>query len=441
MASALFLRGFDREILEEMRGIAEGASDAGAKWQDRRIDLLDIVVANVTVEIGELHSAVRVTPTGLENFTFSKPAYTDKLAVTERCSAFAATGPATRDGKMVIGHVTWWPLTLAEQTNVMLDIKPANGHRLLMQSYPGGIESGTDWYQNDAGLVLTETTISQTPFNAEGTPVAFRARQAIQYGASIDDMVKHLGTRNNGLYTNEWLMGDGKTNEIAMYELGTTHTQAVAQLEERMVPRHARLLLGQQQRQGPRRPPGDDARPARRARVPALRARRPRPRLARLLPQIQRPDRRAVRLRSFPHGAAGRRQHHGREGPDRRHGEPPDGVGRDRPPEPARVAAVRRYGYAGNDGLYPSGYHLFEAPAAAPESTAVKTPASRDSTFPASPKSRLWKGWVLPATESDTWLVAGAAAYHRILAAPGLGKQLEAVKINYRGLKLGRRTR
>ena len=46
-----------------------------------------------------------------------------------------------------------------------------------MQSYPGGIESGTDWYQNDAGVVLTETTIRQTPFNAQGTPVAFRARR------------------------------------------------------------------------------------------------------------------------------------------------------------------------------------------------------------------------------------------------------------------------
>src|SRR5579871_3085065 len=31
-ANALFLRGFDREILEEMRGIADGASDAGARW-------------------------------------------------------------------------------------------------------------------------------------------------------------------------------------------------------------------------------------------------------------------------------------------------------------------------------------------------------------------------------------------------------------------------
>ena len=58
MAEAIFLRGFDREILEEMRGIAEGASDAGAKWKNQRIDLTDIVVANVTVEMGELRGAI-----------------------------------------------------------------------------------------------------------------------------------------------------------------------------------------------------------------------------------------------------------------------------------------------------------------------------------------------------------------------------------------------
>ena len=35
----------------------------------------------------------------------------------------------------------------------------------------------------------------------------------------------YLGTRNNGLYTNEWIIGDAKTNEIAMLDLGTNHTQ------------------------------------------------------------------------------------------------------------------------------------------------------------------------------------------------------------------------
>jgi hypothetical protein len=56
-------------------------------------------------------------------------------------------------------------------------------------------------------------------------PVAFCARLAIQYGGNVDEVVERLGTHNNGLYTNEWLIGDGKNNEIAMYELGTNHTR------------------------------------------------------------------------------------------------------------------------------------------------------------------------------------------------------------------------
>ncbi|HEX5228957.1 MAG TPA: C45 family autoproteolytic acyltransferase/hydrolase, partial [Bryobacteraceae bacterium] len=221
--SALFLHGFDQEILEEMKGIADGASDAGARWEGRAIDLTDIAVVNTTVELSVLSSALTVTPNGLEGLKLIAPGYVNQKrgGAIDHCSAFAATGPATRDGRMVIGHTTWWPLTLAEQTNVMLDIKPTTGHRVLMQSYPGGIESGTDWYQNDAGVVLTETTINQSPFNVNGTPIAFRARHAIQYGDSIDKVVEILSAKNNGLYTNEWLIGDARTNEIAMFELGT----------------------------------------------------------------------------------------------------------------------------------------------------------------------------------------------------------------------------
>src|SRR5258706_8001432 len=150
-----------------MKGIADGEAAAGEKWAGRPVDLVDIVTANTITELGELRSAMPMTPSGLEGLNLIRPRYdpTKDVQINERCSAFAATGKATRDGKMVIGHLTMWPLTLAEQTNVMLDIKPDTGHRLLMQSYPGGIESGTDWYQNDAGVVLTETTIRQSPFN------------------------------------------------------------------------------------------------------------------------------------------------------------------------------------------------------------------------------------------------------------------------------------
>lgn len=228
IANSVFLRGFDEEMLQEMKGIADGAAAAGAKYQGRAVDLLDIVAVNTITEIGLLEPALEILPTGLEGIHLSPPSYFDPrrdVGVTERCSAFAATGKATRDGKMVIGHTTWWSQTLAEQTNIMLDVQPKKGRRVLMQSYPGGIQSGTDYYQNDAGMVLTETTIRQSPFNPAGTPVAYRARKAIQYAESIDDMVRLLETRNNGLYTNEWIIGDGKTDEIAMFELGTKKTR------------------------------------------------------------------------------------------------------------------------------------------------------------------------------------------------------------------------
>lgn len=139
----------------------------------------------------------------------------------DHCSAFAATGPATADGQIVFGHITMFHLYAVRNFNVWLDIKPKAGHRVVCQSYPGGIMSGLDYYMNDAGLLCSETTITQTHFHANGAPLASRIRRVMQYADSIDKAVEILLASNNGLYSNEWLLGDIKTNEIAMFELGT----------------------------------------------------------------------------------------------------------------------------------------------------------------------------------------------------------------------------
>ncbi len=449
-ANALFLRGFDREILEEMRGIADGASDAGARWKDRRIDLLDIVVANTTVEMGQLALAVSATPTGLEGLTLDAPPYSDRRrdSVKDHCSAFAATGPATRDGKMVIGHVTWWPLTLAEQTNVMLDIKPASGHRMLIQSYPGGIESGTDWYQNDAGVVLTETTINQTPFNPGGTPVAFRARMAIQYSDNIDDVVRLLSKQNNGLYTNEWIMGDAKTNEIAIFDLGTNHTRLWRSSKNEWFGDTPGFYWGDNNpkdlsvRLEDYPDPGGDP-----DFIPYV----PGPRDM-AWQRLYREYRGQIdeqfgflAFRTAPLVAA----------------ETMDAkvltadmasrmmvwaeFGR---PNQREWLPDKTYDSAGDDGLYPSGYYLFDAQptetlrasieqnektrmAALAEPAAPKMPASN----PAQYDGRLWKGWILPASGSDTWFVAGSAAYHHVLESKDVDEAMNAQRAVWRGLQ------
>src|SRR4029077_19626844 len=198
----------------------------GARFEKRPVDLLDIVALNVWPEIDTLDSALEALPTGLEGMRFphSQPR-TMPAAKPMRCSAFAATAPATADGKIVFGHITMFGLYPSLFYNVWLDIKPDQGHRVLMQSYPAGIQSGMDYYLNDAGLLVAETTIAQTRFDIQGMTEASRIRECLQYADSIDKVVENLKKGNNGLYTNEWLLADVKTNEIAMFELGTAKTK------------------------------------------------------------------------------------------------------------------------------------------------------------------------------------------------------------------------
>jgi hypothetical protein len=438
-ASALFLHGFDKEIIEEMKGIADGASDAGARWEGRPIDLTDMLVVNTTVELSDLSSALSVTPSGLEGLRLIAPNYvTHKRAATlDHCSAFAATGPATRDGRMVIGHTTWWPLTLAEQTNVMLDIKPASGHRVLMQSYPGGIESGTDWYQNDSGVVLTETTINQSPFNVNGVPIAFRARKAIQYGDNIDQVVEILSSRNNGLYTNEWLLGDAKTNEIALFELGTYKTRLYRSSKNDWFGGTEGFYWGDNNAKdlNVRLEESPDPNGA-----------------ATYVPYV--PTARDLKWQDLYHEYKGKIDEqfgflafdtaplvsatamdakvatadmasHMMVWAD--FGKPNE---RERLPTPAD-----RDEYPANDGLYTSGYRLIST---APVSTAA--PATRHAWQEIPPQQnysdKLWSGWVLPASDADTWFVSGSAAYYDDLDSKDLRNAIPAHWAQYRALSI-----
>ena len=140
--------------------------------------------------------------------------------VKESCSSFIATGSMTVDGGIVIGHNTmngyYYPIC-----NIILDILPEKGHRILMQTIPGFIHSDTDFFITDAGIVGSETTIGGFfPFDAKGVPEFSRMRSATQYASSIDEWCEIMKKGNNGGYANAWLIGDVNTNEIARLELG-----------------------------------------------------------------------------------------------------------------------------------------------------------------------------------------------------------------------------
>ena len=228
LTDTAFLRKYDVECLEEMKGIADGAAAAGAKYDGRRLDLLDIVTLNSDVEVGFLELALQATPTGLDSKKFGRQQASPPLVNRrEMCSAFVTTTPATdkSTGGVMLGHITMSSLSWVYHINVWLDLTPTKGHRFVCQTFPGGIQSGMDYYISASGLLIAETTIDQSSFDPTGETESSRIRRAVQYANNIDEAVAILGTKNNGLYTNEWLIADTKTNEIAMYELGTRHTK------------------------------------------------------------------------------------------------------------------------------------------------------------------------------------------------------------------------
>lgn len=197
----------DEEYRQEMQGIADGLR---ARGMNR--DVWDVAAANAWLEwaayakhYDQQHGQKPAAP-GVQK---------------QSCSAFVATGSFTRDGRIVMAHNAWTSYLDGARWTIVFDIEPARGHRILMDGYPGLIHSADDFGINAAGILITETTISEFfGYDPNGVPEYVRARRAMQYASTIDEFARLMREGNNGGYANNWLVGDRKTGEIASLELG-----------------------------------------------------------------------------------------------------------------------------------------------------------------------------------------------------------------------------
>jgi hypothetical protein len=203
------------EYQEELKGIAEGLQAQGS-----RLDLWDVVALNGEIELGDYYLPTLNAKEGKQN----PPAAT----APGKCSAFIATGSATRDGKIVIAHSNWSSYAEGERWTVVFDMVPAGGQHFLMDGLPGVITSQDDFGVNASGLMITETTLPMARgFDTAGIPEFDRSRKAMQYATSIDEYAAIMRKGDNGGYANSWLIGDRRTGEIAYLELGLRHTPLI----------------------------------------------------------------------------------------------------------------------------------------------------------------------------------------------------------------------
>jgi hypothetical protein len=205
------------EYQAELQGITDGLQQHGVK-----LDLWDVVAMNAFAELPDYYVPWLKSQTNSTG-EFAVPTHAPRYG---HCSAFVATGSWTKDHQIVMAHNNWTTYVEGVRWNIIFDIVPQQGYRILMDGFPGVIASDDDFGVNSAGILITETTITNFHgWNANGKPEFVRARKAMQYAHSIDDYVKIMLDGNNGGYANDWLLGDRKTGEIARFELGLKHSK------------------------------------------------------------------------------------------------------------------------------------------------------------------------------------------------------------------------
>jgi hypothetical protein len=191
------------EIYEEMVGITEGLNAAGTKTN---ID--EIIAWNFYYSISYWFSVISESRGAKEGGS------------KDHCSAFMAVGDWTEDGKIVCAHNSFTDYVDGQYSNIVLDIKPENGQRIIMQTCPCWVWSGSDFFVTSKGIIGTETTIGGFMPYEKKYPIGYRIRKAMQYGNTLDEYCEILLHENSGDYANSWLFGDTNTNEILRIELG-----------------------------------------------------------------------------------------------------------------------------------------------------------------------------------------------------------------------------
>jgi isopenicillin-N N-acyltransferase-like protein len=180
-----YIQGYSPDIMDELRGIAEGA----------RVDTRQVVFLNIWYELG------------LRGFA--------------GCTSYAASAPATRDGELIAGQ-NFDQMPQMEGMLVMLKMKPAQGPRILALTMAGMVGLIAI---NSAGVTVDGNFLAHRQFTGftPGVPHMIWLRQAqasVNIGRAFGAIA---GAKRSGVAVNALLgsrQGDIVDIEVTPNDLG-----------------------------------------------------------------------------------------------------------------------------------------------------------------------------------------------------------------------------
>lgn len=188
-----------REYLEEIKGIIDGAAQKGVSLNELTL-ALPIMVTNIS-DMNDKESLLK---------TESGRPWLHGLAFT--CSAFAAWGHRTVDGKMISTRVLDWEAgTGIDKYKILVVYKPVgkNGERLATYMAAGWIGFiGAIDGMNEYGITLSEIGSENKQEKIAGMPWTLMFRQVLENARSLDDAVGVIQAAENTIGYN-FVVGDG----------------------------------------------------------------------------------------------------------------------------------------------------------------------------------------------------------------------------------------
>jgi isopenicillin-N N-acyltransferase like protein len=153
------------------------------------------------------------------------------------CSAFAAAGPATVGGHLIIGrNFDFEGPEIFDREKSVIFFKPVGKIPFVSVAWTGmsGVVTGI----NGQGIYVSINAARTDDKGKDGMPVEILVREILEQARSIDEVVTMV-KKTPVMVPDFYLVGDGKTGESAVIERSPTRTEVRRSREVTLLTNHA----------------------------------------------------------------------------------------------------------------------------------------------------------------------------------------------------------
>ncbi|QEE18013.2 C45 family autoproteolytic acyltransferase/hydrolase [Promethearchaeum syntrophicum] len=195
-----------QEFLDEIQGVADGATDAGHPVSYEEVLLLNM---GMDALLALAYPVVEPYLFWMDLFSFLS------------CSGYVAQGAATTDGHTIMGRHWQFTSYVTHEEMILMEYCPDSGNQFLSTSCAGFV--GVTSAMNDQGLGIGNDMVPAQDCNPAnfGMGTLLTARYVMQYTNQLSEAINFITTHTRGC---SWIygIGDGRNGETGGVALETS---------------------------------------------------------------------------------------------------------------------------------------------------------------------------------------------------------------------------